>query len=110
MPKLGDVLYVRSVEEPVTFIKEREVIPSDNFPDGVQDHVYIVRRAQMSPENGVVVGYRFFDFLASELETAQEQSQRIFSRMKERQELAMSGLESDGGPLGNLVPSKITKH
>jgi len=94
MPNPGDVLYVKNIEEPVTFIQERPFTDEDQkiFPI-VTKSVYVVRRAIFSPENGVVVGHKFFDFLPIELETHSEQATRHLARIKERQAMAMSDME-----------------
>lgn len=107
MPKLGDVLIVKSVEEPVTFITERKMTDEDRkrIPVGTQCEgtIYVVRRAVFSPTQGIALGYKYFDFLKEELETSSDNAKRQLARLKERSELAMGDFDMGGSNLDKLV-------
>lgn len=86
MPKIGEVLYVKSTEEPVAFIASRK---SPWYHYGTV--LYLVRRPVVSDTRGIK--YVMAEFLAEELETAEEQTHRLMGRMKSRQALAMGEFE-----------------
>lgn len=99
--KTGEVLYVRTTEEPVCVIAERELSSSDKrFPleyNGTGTLV-VARRPVIS--DGGVQRYEFFDFLEEELETGFEQTARRINRVKEGNDLyRSSGLNDEAvGP------------
>lgn len=103
MPTSGDILYVKSTEEPVTFLRARNVHFYDSL--GLQlngsSKIYIVRRPVVSDIWGI--SYKFARFLAEELETPEEQTSRLFAKVKARQQLAMGEFQEDGLP---QFPSK----
>lgn len=95
MPKIGDVMFVRSTEEPTVFIAERPQDKDDNFPlhEG-SGRVYVVRRPSGAPQSGIQT-YKFFDFLAEELETQKESHERNIKSLKMRQELLLAEMSGD---------------
>jgi len=103
--KTGDLLYVKSTDEPVVVIGSRKLSEVDKvFPQDVYNGsgvVVVVRRPIVS-ESGVQ--YKFFDFLAEELESYTDQGKRLYNRIKERQSLAMDGT------LAGLDPSDLVKN
>lgn len=109
----GQVLYVKSTEEPVTVVGTRAVSEDDfathKFPREYQGSgvIIIARRPVISEANGV--RYAFFDFLEEELETDQGSSQRLYDRIKFREALAMKELESNNTPTGAAVASRLVK-
>lgn len=60
------------------------------FPDVYKGagEVVVVRRPIMTDATGIQ--YKFFDFLSEELETSEQQSQRLYQKIIERQKLAMA--------------------
>jgi hypothetical protein len=94
MPKIGDVLYVRTTSEPVLFVSERPQDADDNFPSHQGSHqVYIVRRP--CPATAGIQTYKFFDFLQEELETAKESQAREVHSLKLRQDLLMAEMAGE---------------
>lgn len=92
----GDVVYVKSTEEPVTVMAIRPAVEDEfdgqKFPRGFtgDKEVIVVRRPVMTEAQGI--RYAFFDFLACELESQGEQNARLFSRLMARKELAEAEL------------------
>lgn len=86
--KYGDVVYVKSTEEPVTVIGTRPIKDDERskYPDYPEvQTVVTVRRPVMKESTGI--SYAFFEFLDVELESGSDQTNRLFAKMKERQEL-----------------------
>lgn len=91
MPKYGDVLYVKTTEEPVLVVGTRTVGDSEvDYPKLIDPdaEVVVVRRPIGSQENGIQ--YKFFDFLATELETYEEQAKRRYVRLMDNHKIAMA--------------------
>lgn len=93
--KLGDVVFVKTSEEPVTVIGTRKMQPEEvgkKFPESYHGSgdVVIVRRPVMLPDEGMQ--YKFFDFLAEELETSEQQANRMYANIINRQKLAMNDM------------------
>jgi hypothetical protein len=106
---VGEVVYVKSSEEPVIVLNVRKLRNEElgkKFPAEYNgpDTVVTVRRPQMTESQGIT--YQIYDFLQVELETSAEQSNRLYAKIIERQKLAMSEVNADG-PFGS--PSKIVK-
>lgn len=96
MPVIGEVLYVKSTEEPVLFHSARKRAWYDIFLPETTG-IYRVRRPLVNPHGGVT--YKISTFLAEELETESEQANRLFTKFKQRQALSMSDEGPAGGPL-----------
>lgn len=96
MPQIGEILYVKSTEEPVLFHSARKPRWYDVFLPKTSA-IYRVRRPLVNPHGGVT--YKITTFLAEELETESEQSTRLFNKFKQRQALTMTDVEPQGGPL-----------
>lgn len=93
--KPGTVLYVKTSEEPVLFFASRPINEADRgkFPEySGTGEVVIVRRPVMTETSGI--SYKFYDFLAEELESDDEQTKRLFGRIMSRQKLAMGDMET----------------
>jgi len=97
MPIIGEVLYVKSTEEPVLFHSSRKRAWYDFAVPSGTAALYTVRRPLVNPHGGV--SYVVSTFLAEELETDSEQSARLYSKFKQRQSLTMSEDGPAGGPL-----------
>lgn len=97
MPTVGEVMYVRTSEEPVCVLGIRKIRPEElgkKFPEiyeGSGD-VITVRRPVQTEANGIT--YQLYDFLSEELETSEEQSHRLYAKILERQKLAMSEMSA----------------
>lgn len=90
-PLIGTVLYVKTTEEPTVFIAAHRLGPQEKslFPENNGSHmVYVVRRPVGSEQYGLQ--YKFFDFLAEELETFEEQNKRRMARVKAQMSEEMS--------------------
>lgn len=104
MPISGEILYVKSTEEPVTFLRARKVHFYDSLGlqlNGASGQVYIVRRPIVSDIKGI--SYKFAHFLAEELETSEEQTARLFAKVKSRQAIAMGEYQE---PMEMPFPTK----
>jgi hypothetical protein len=106
--QIGDVVYVKSTEEPVVVMQTRQADAAEfdgkKFPVGYSGNqeVVVVRRPVMS-EGGI--RYAFFDFLKVELESSDEQTQRLYQKIKSRTELA----QADFGEPGNVIAAASKK-
>lgn len=92
MPQIGEVLYVKTSEEPVLVLGTRKVHDSEigkKFPEIYHGsgEVVTVRRPIQTSEG---LTYMLYDFLAEELETETQQNQRLYSKLVERQKLAQA--------------------
>jgi hypothetical protein len=103
--KMGDVVYVKSTEEPVTVFLTRparsEEFDGKKFPQEIEGpyDVVVVRRPVMREGE---IRYAFFDFLAPELESEPEQTQRLYTKIKSRQEIAMQDFGEPGQAVASL--------
>jgi hypothetical protein len=92
--KIGDVVFVKTSDEPVLVLGHRKVLDSElgkKFPEVCAGaNVIIARRPTQTEAAGL--GYQLFDFLEVELETRSDHSQRIYDGILERQKLAMADL------------------
>jgi hypothetical protein len=97
---VGEVLYVKSTEEPITPVATRKVNFGDKrFPSECEGMDIVVARRPVIADGGVQ-RYEFYDFLACEVETGFEQTARRITRLKEGAEMyRTSGIEPDG-PMG----------
>ena len=97
MPDIGEILYIKSTEEPLLFHSERPKRWYEFWlPQGAKT-LYTVRRPLVNPRGGV--SYKISTFLAEELETESEQSARLFNKFKRQQALSMADAGPEGGPL-----------
>lgn len=98
MPNIGEVMYVRTSEEPVCVLGTRKIRPEElgkKFPEtynGTGD-VIVVRRPVMTDATGIT--YQLWDFLSEELETEDEQSKRLFNKIMSRQKLTSQEMGLD---------------
>jgi hypothetical protein len=92
MPEAGDVLYIKTSEEPVVYLYEHK-------------KVYWVRRPI---QTFLGLFYRKTWFHPFELETGTEQIARLMDRIKSRNAIALADMEPENNPMssGNLVPYK----
>ena len=93
----NEVLFVRTTEEPVQVIATRQMHEDELgkiFPAHYKGpgKLVTVRRPIVSDANGI--SYKFFDFLAEELQTAEERAQTQLKDLKLRQALAMGEIGS----------------
>lgn len=95
MPELGQILYVKTTEEPTSFQGERKAKWYEPYPKGTV--LYRVRRPQVV--NGGAITYKFAVFTSLELETEAEQTQRLYQKFKQRQMLASEDSHNGSGPL-----------
>lgn len=105
-PKVGDVLYVKTTEEPTLYVASRKLSPGDKrYPVEYagSGEVYIVRRPIIV--DGGVANYVFFDFLSEELATGFEMTAMRIQRLKEGQELYRE--EMPEGPMGPIGPALV---
>ena len=88
--KTGTIMYVKTTDEPVLVVGSRPLNPKENvFPTDVYSGsgtVVVVRRP-IQTENGIT--YKFFDFLAEELQTLEEMDQRRLDHIKKAHGQAM---------------------
>lgn len=106
-PKVGDVMYVKTTEEPTLYVASRKLAPGDKrYPMEYagSGEVYIVRRPII--QDGGVANYVFFDFLSEELASGLEMTAMRIQRLREGSELYREGME-DGGPSGPLGPAIV---
>lgn len=102
--KIGEVVYVKTSEEPVLVVGTRKLETRElggTFPEvySGSGEVVVVRRPQMTEATGIK--YVFFDFLKEELESSEEQTQRLYAKILERQKIAMADASME--PLNRLV-------
>lgn len=105
MPEIGDILYVKTTEEPVVFHSERKLRWYEKLYLPATRAIYQVRRPIAHPSRGL--RYVLHTFLAEELETASEQSARIFGIHKTRQTLASAADGPEDGPLSLKIKSSL---
>lgn len=106
--KTGDVLYVRTTEEPVCVLAERQLSPGDKrFPAEYEGtgNIVVVRRPIIV--DGGVANYVFYDFLEEELSTGMELTAMRIQRLREGQELYREETNLDTGPLGPHGPALV---
>lgn len=99
--RTGEVLYVKTTEEPVCVLAERRLSAGDKrFPMEYEGEglIVVVRRPIIA--SGGVSNYVFYDFLAEELATGMEMTAMRIQRMREGQELYRDemGPEGPSGP------------
>jgi hypothetical protein len=97
--KTGEVLYVRTTEEPVSVLAERRLTPGDKrFPAEYEGSgtIIVVRRPIIA--DGGVSNYVFYDFLEEELASGMELTAMRIQRLREGQELYRE--EMPDGPSG----------
>ena len=97
MPSIGEILYIKSTEEPSMYHSERRRRWYEFWLPKATVGLYTVRRPLVNPHGGVT--YKITTFLAEELETESEQSTRLFNKYKSRQALSMAADGPEGGPL-----------
>jgi hypothetical protein len=95
--KTGEVLYVRTTEEPVCALAERRLSAGDKrFPAEYEgEGLIIVVRRPIIAEGGVS-NYVFYDFLSEELATGMEMTAMRIQRLREGQELYRDEMGPDG--------------
>lgn len=107
-PKVGEVLYMKTTEEPLLFVASRKLSPGDKrFPAEYEGsgEVYIVRRPII--QDGGVASYVFFDVLAEECATDSEMTLTRLRRQKETQELFRELQNELGGPESPAGPALV---
>lgn len=104
--KTGEVLYVKTTEEPVCVLAERKLSPGDKrFPaEYAGEGIVIVARRPIIADGGVQ-NYVFYDFLADELATDYEMTAMRIQRLKAGQELYREELPE--GPMPPFGPALV---
>jgi hypothetical protein len=104
LPKIGDVLYVKTTDEPVLVVATRQMNESDSkrFPanEGCGT-IIIVRRPVSTDSQGI--RYQFYDFLAEELQTADERAQAYYENLKKRRDMVLQDAEISGPLSGGII-------
>lgn len=105
-PKVGDILFVKTTEEPTLYVASRRLSPGDKrYPAEYagSGEVFVVRRPII--QDGGVSNYVFFDFLAEELASGLEMTAMRIQRLREGQELYRE--DQLDGPLGPHGPALV---
>lgn len=104
--KAGDLLYVRTTEEPTTVIAIRKLNPGDKrFPAEYSGSGIIVVVRRPIIRDGGVENYVFYDFLAEELATGMEMTAMRIQRIREGQESYRE--EFGDNPMGPAGPALV---
>ena len=102
--KTGEVLYVKSTEEPVIVIAERKLASGDKrFPMEYEGSGLVVVVQRPIIADGGVARYEFYDFLDEALATGMEMTAMRIQRLRDGQELYREEL----GPEGPVGPALV---
>ena len=95
--KTGEVLYVKSTEEPTIVIAERKLTPGDKrFPAEYEGSGLIVVVQRPIIADGGVSNYVYYDFLDECLATGMEMTALRIQRLREGQELYREEMSPEG--------------
>jgi hypothetical protein len=103
--KIGEVVYVRTTEEPCLAVAERKLSIGDTrFPKEYAGSGLIIVVQRPIIADGGVARYEFYDFLEEALATSAELTAMRIQRLRDGQELYR---EEIGGPEGPAGPALV---